>query len=121
MAGSSNPWNTKAFFTLCTNPFMRFPNAEPAECIRIGSYDTCTLTKYVRYLSLVMIAKWNYGLPSDCDIDCNIYGISQLSFPDSDERITSLNNLGNTVNIAPPVTVVVLDGVMVLIVAVVLI
>ena len=45
VAESLSTWNTKSFLTPCPNPFLRFPNAEPAEWIRIRSCDTCTLTR----------------------------------------------------------------------------
>ena len=69
-----------------------------------------------------MIMKWASGFPVDCDSACIISGISGLSFSASVKRITSLNDIGRTYNIASPVTVVVVavDGFMVLVVAVAL-
>ena len=79
--------------------------------------DTCTLTRYVRYLSPSMIAKWDSGFPAACDNTCIIYGIYQLSFYASINRSTSLNDIGRTSSISLPMTVVVLvlDGVMLLV------
>ena len=72
------------------------------------------------YLTPVIIAKWASSFPAAYDSACIIYGISQLSISASVESITSLKNLGRTASLAPPVTVVVvvLDGVMVLVLAV---
>ena len=60
-----------------------------------------------------MIANWAYEFLAACDSACIVFGISRLYFLATDERSTSLNDLGKTVNGAPPVTVVALDGVMV--------
>ena len=67
-----------------------------------------------------MIAKWDSGFPMACDIACIISGISRLSFSVSAKNIMSLNEIGRTANLAPPVTVVALDGVLVLVVPVAL-
>ena len=119
---SLSPWKTKYFVTPCTNPFLRFPNAELLGWISIGSCGPCTLMGWVRYLSLVVIVKWASGLPVACDVACIISGISILSFSVSIERSTSLNNIFGNVNLAPPVmvVVVVLDVFMLLVVAVTL-
>ena len=60
--------------------------------------------------------KWDSGLPAACDSACIIYEISKLSFPASEERSTSLNDIEYIVSIVPPLIVVALDGVMVLVV-----
>ena len=74
MANYSSPWNTKYFLTPCPNAVLRFPNAYPEEWIRIGYFDPCTMTRYVSYLSPVMIVKWASGFPAACDSTCIIYG-----------------------------------------------
>ena len=74
----------------------------------------------MRYLSPAMITKWASGSPAACDSACIVYDISQFYFPASNKRSTPLNNLGKIVHVTSPVTVVALDGVMVLILAVVL-
>ena len=65
-----------------------------------------------------MIVKWAYGFLKACDSVCIVYDIYLLSFSDFDKRSTSLNDLLKTVNFAPPMTVVALDGVMVIVVLV---
>ena len=67
-----------------------------------------------------MIAKWYPGFLAACDIASIISGIPQFYFNAYIERSTYLNNIGRTANLALPVTVVVvvLDGVLVLVVAV---
>ena len=69
-----------------------------------------------------MIVKWAPGFPAAFDSACIMSGISQLSFYASAESNTYLNNLGTTANLDTPVTVVVvvLDGAVVLVVAVAL-
>ena len=67
-----------------------------------------------------MIDKRASGFLAAYDSACIISGISRFSFSVSVESITSLNDLGRTANIAPPVTVVALGGVMVIVVAVAL-
>ena len=67
-----------------------------------------------------MIAKWASGFPAACDSAYIIYGISRLSFSGYLKSSTSLNNLGSNANLAPPVTVVLLDGVMVIVLPVAL-
>ena len=57
-----------------------------------------------------MIDNWYYGLLEAYDSACIIYGFSWLSFPASDERITSLNDIDKPVNVDPPMTVVALDS-----------
>ena len=64
-----------------------------------------------------MIAKWASGFPVACDNLCIISGIYQFYFYVFVERSTSLNDLVRIANIVLPVTAAVLDGVMVLIVA----
>ena len=67
-----------------------------------------------------MLLKWDYGFPASCASACIIYRIPWLSFPSFDERSTSLNDIGKTVNVALTLTLVALDGVMVLVVEVAL-
>ena len=64
-----------------------------------------------------MIVNWDYGFPAACDSAYIISGIYWLSFSSSKKRSTSLKNIGKTFNFAPPMTVVALDGVMVLVLA----
>ena len=45
VADYPSPWNTNDSVIQCPNPFMQFPNSDPAEWIRIGSYDPYTLTR----------------------------------------------------------------------------
>ena len=44
VADSLSPWNTKYFLTPCINLFLKCPNDDLTEWIRIGSCDPCTLT-----------------------------------------------------------------------------
>ena len=73
------------------------------------------------YLSHVMAVKWTSGFPAAYHSACIFSRISRLYFSVSVERSTSLNDLGRTANIDPPMTVVVLvlvvvlDSVMVLV------
>ena len=67
-----------------------------------------------------MISKWASVLPDDCDSACIITAIYRLSFSASVKRITSLNDLGRTANLALPVTVTALYGVVVLVIDVAL-
>ena len=62
-----SPWYTKVFLNPCPNPSLKFPNAVLAEWIRIVSGDTCNFTRWVSYLSPVMIVKWDYGFLEACD------------------------------------------------------
>ena len=120
VADSLSTWYTKDFLIPCFNPFLQFLNSEPAEWIRIGSSDPCTLTRYMRYLSPVMIKKWDSGFLEAYDSACIITGISWLSFLASDERSASLNDLENPINVALTAAVVALDGAMAPVVAVAL-
>ena len=73
------------------------------------------------WLTPVIITKCALRFPAACDSARIISGISLFSFSASVKISTSLNNLGKTASLAPPVTVVVfvvLDGVTVLVVAV---
>ena len=45
VANYSSSWNTKYLLTLCPNPFMIFPDADPVEWIMIVSCDPCTFTR----------------------------------------------------------------------------